>query len=959
LLKELNPEQKQAVRHGSGPLLIIAGAGTGKTKVITQRIAFLLDKKLALPDEILALTFTDKAAEEMESRVDVLLPYGLVNTWISTFHAFGDRILREEAILAGLSPDFQLMSKTDQVLFFRDNIAKFKLKILKPVTNPTKNIEALIDIISRAKDENVSADEYLMYAKKLEQEAKSKEDEKEVLLQAEIASAYVTYEKLKKKQNVLDFSDQVYLTYHLLKDNPQILKKYQKQFKYVLVDEFQDTNYLQSELVKLLAKPQDNITVVGDDDQSIYKFRGASIANIMQFKKDYPKAKQVVLNNNYRSTQKILDSAYTGIRHNDPDRLEVKNQIDKKLISQTKVGKKPEFKVFDQIQAEADSIAQEIKKQTEKKKTTYSDIAILVRGNSYAQHFIQALNSANIPWVFSGASGLYQEPEVQLLTAFIKSVASNGDNLALYRLAESFIYQLNPNDLIECLDQARYSHNSLFWIMKQAKNNKRLNITEQGLETIEQIIKDLEQYRELAKEKTAGQILFQFLTEKKILELLTKRQTVKSDTQIKNIAEFFNRVKDFEQVVKQKTIQHLSEYLDSIIEAGESPEIEDFDPNLEAVSVLTVHAAKGLEFKTVFLPSLTHDRFPSFRRGKGLELPGIFIKEVLPKGDFHTQEERRLFYVAMTRAKENLNLSFSYNCGGQRKKRPSPFIGEVLGQEVIKKINQEKASAVEQIELFAQPKALEPKPAEQKLETVYLTSYKIDDYKTCPFKYKYVNVLHLPVIDNFQIVFGSAMHNTIQQFLTQKKAGKLLTLEQLLPIFYRYWRSKGFYSKGHELEAKEQAEKSLQNFITQEAKRTLPISIEESFSLKHKNSIIRGRWDAAYQTNQGLELIDFKSSDIPDPEKAKNRVRDSLQLDLYAWGYQEKYNKLPDKVGLYFLTSGNRVYRQPTDKTMVKIKKIVEKTSQGIIDQEFTPTPSAFACRYCSYSQICPYAIRK
>ena len=957
-LKDLNREQERAVQHQSGPLLVIAGAGTGKTKVIAHRIGHLLKKKLAKPEEILALTFTEKAAEEMEQRVDILLPYGLIDTWISTFHAFGDRVLREEAILAGLSPEFRVLTKTEQVLFFREHLFDYKLKLLRPITNPTKNIESLIEIISRAKDENVGPEEYWEYSQKLVEKAQSREEKQEGRLQQEIATTYRTYEKLKKENNFLDFADQIYQTYWLFKNHPQLLKKYQDKFKYVLVDEFQDTNYLQNELVKLLAQPQQNLTVVGDDDQSIYKFRGASLSNIMEFKKDFPQAKQIVLTENYRSSQRVLDSAYQLIKHNNPDRLEKKSKIDKKLISQAKQGQKPQVAVFDQIQNEADFVAEKIEKLVKEKKLKYRDMAILVRGNSYAEPFIQALNSRAIPWVFSGQSGLYQEHEVQLLTAFLRTIASNKDDLSLYRLGESSIYQLPPDDLIECLDQSRRTNQSLFWVMKRAGEKKSLNLSRAGLEIIEQIIADIEEYRQLARKDSAGQVLYQFLKDKQVLERLTKRATDKAETQIKNIADFFNRIKEFEQIIEKKDLQHLVKYLDSIIEAGDNPEIQELDPDFNAVNLLTVHAAKGLEFEAVFLVSLTSDRFPSFRRGKSLELPDEFIKETLPKDDFHLQEERRLFYVGMTRAKNQLFLSMSYNCGGQRQKRPSPFIEEALGEEALEEIKQKKNTQVEQIELFGQPqlKAIRPnKPVYQKL---YLNTYKIDDYRTCPLKYKYVNILKLPVIRKFEIAFGTTLHNTIQVFLQNKKQGKDLSLKELLPIFKNFWQNEGFFSQDHHQDTKKKAEQVLATFIKEESTRPAPDTIEESFSIQAKDNIIRGRWDASYKEEGKIDLIDFKSSDLPDQKKAQQRVQKSLQLDIYAWGFLEKTGKLPDRVGLYFLSSNNQAYKKPSERTMTRIKEIVEEVGQGIREENFDPKPSQWNCRYCAYSQICPYARR-
>jgi DNA helicase-2/ATP-dependent DNA helicase PcrA len=336
ILKDLNPEQKKAVTFGQGPFLIIAGAGTGKTTVITKRIAWLILSKKAKPEEILAVTFTEKAAGEMEERVDRLLPMGYLELWISTFHSFGERILKNHALEIGLPDDFKLLNQTEQNLLIRQNFDRFNLDYYRPLGNPTKFISALVKHFSRAKDEEVWPEDYLEYVKELklnEEErnevtklrsyevTKLKEIE-EIKRLEEIANAYHVYQQLLLENNALDFGDLINYTLKLFRQRPHILEKYRQQFKYILVDEFQDTNWAQYELIKLLAAPQNNLTVCADDDQSIYKFRGASISNVLCFKKDYPQTKEIVLIKNYRSKQNILDLAYKFIQLNNPNRLE-------------------------------------------------------------------------------------------------------------------------------------------------------------------------------------------------------------------------------------------------------------------------------------------------------------------------------------------------------------------------------------------------------------------------------------------------------------------------------------------------------------------------------------------------------------------------------------------------------------------------------------------------------------
>lgn len=337
---ELNKAQKAAVNHGEGPMIVIAGAGTGKTRVITERICRLMREKKAKAEEILAVTFTEKAAGEMLDRIDKTMPFGYGDLWVMTFHGLCDRILKESAIHIGINPGYELLTYPGQIALLRQNLfKKFDLEYFRPLNNPYRFLDALIKHVSRLQDEDVSPKEYKEFAKKCMADAKkAKGEEAEIeLLNAkktvELSNFYQTYQDLKRDCNKMDFGDLIYNTLTLFRQRPNVLAEYQKRFKYVLVDEFQDTNFTQNEIAIMLSSPQNNIMVVGDDDQAIYRFRGASISNILQFKERFPKAKEAILTENYRSLQEILDSAYEVITHNNPYRLEVKEGVDKRLTS--------------------------------------------------------------------------------------------------------------------------------------------------------------------------------------------------------------------------------------------------------------------------------------------------------------------------------------------------------------------------------------------------------------------------------------------------------------------------------------------------------------------------------------------------------------------------------------------------------------------------------------------------
>ena len=363
ILDGLNDAQRGAVLHGDGPLLIVAGAGTGKTTVLTRRIAHLITSRKARPEEILALTFTEKAAREMSERVDQLVPYGYTESFIATFHAFGDRILRENCFAASLPADFRVLSRADEVVFLRERLFALPLTRFRPLGDPGRHLPTLVEFTSRAKDEDVSPGDIRAFAEEQLRHASAAageeaEAERELALDLiEAADFFSAQQAALATAALVDFGDQIHLTLKLLRERPDVALALRKRFRYILVDEFQDTNHAQLELIRLIAgEGSPNITVVGDDDQAIYRWRGAAPANLIHFLTLYPNATRVVLRQNYRSTQEILDTAYRLITYNNPHRLEAMTGLDKRLIADRGKGKNVSHRRFPTVSAEADAV---------------------------------------------------------------------------------------------------------------------------------------------------------------------------------------------------------------------------------------------------------------------------------------------------------------------------------------------------------------------------------------------------------------------------------------------------------------------------------------------------------------------------------------------------------------------------------------------------------------------------
>jgi DNA helicase-2/ATP-dependent DNA helicase PcrA len=966
ILEGLNKEQKEAVTHRQGPLLIIAGAGTGKTTVITRRIACLLSEGLAKTNEILALTFTDKAALEMLQRVDILVPYGYTDIWISTFHAFGDRLLRENALVSGLDPDFKVLTRPEAAVFFREHLFEFKLDYYRPLSDPTRFIEALISVFSRAKDEDISPQEYIAYAQDLMLKAKENPADEalqeEALQQMEVATAYAKYQELLAREGLVDFANQFYLALKLLREHPLVLKKYQQQFKYILVDEFQDTNYAQFQMVKLLAQESKNITVVADDDQCIYRWRGAAYSNVLNFIDSFPQAKKVSLIQNYRSTQAILDSAYQLIQNNNPERFEVKAGINKKLIGLSIKGEPPRHQYFDNNSAESDWVAETIKEKVKSKKFAYKDFAILVRSNSDALSYLQALNMQNIPWQFSGNQGLYSREEVKLCINFLRVVANHADSLSLYYLGSCEVYTLGLTDLSLCMHYAKRKNIPLYSVFKNLGNIPELSeASEDSRKKINIILTDLEKFLKLSRQESTGRLLYSFLTETGFLKRLTRNTNLEKETQIQNISRFFNIVRDFGLVAKEDRVMNFVNYLDLLIEAGDDPETAEADLDTDAVNVLTIHKAKGLEFSIVFMVSLVNAKFPVSHRRQTIELPDALIKEILPTGDFHIQEERRLFYVGMTRAKEELYLTSAIDYGGARMRRISQFIIEALGEEVKEKEKQ-KTTPLQAIERFAQKKEIITlKPSEiPQGELLNLSFYQLDDYLTCPLKYKYVHILRVPIMEHHTVIYGRAMHYAVTKYFQFKLTGKRMEAVDLLNAFKESFNPQGFLDAKHQEERFRIGQEALLRFFNDEEKRdSRPLYIEKGFSFVFEDNKIRGRFDRVDMEQDGAVIIDFKTSQITKQKDADKRTKESMQLSLYALAYQNIFKELPKRVELYFLEAGLIGTDKKDEGDLEKVKQQIKEASVGLRRRIFEARPGYMVCTYCAYNQICPSAVIK
>ena len=967
LLEGLNPEQHDAVTFGEGPLLIVAGVGTGKTTVITRRIAWLIAEKKARPAEILALTFTEKAAAEMEERVDLLVPYGYIEAQIGTFHAFCDRLLRENAILLGLTPDYRILTSAEQAIFLKDHLFELPLERFRPLGNPIRNLSAILTLFSRAKDEDVTSDEYQKYVGRIEGESPSEEESEAhaetVNEQRELAESYAAYQRLLLENGYVDFGDLITLALKLLREHPSVLARYQARFRYILVDEFQDTNYAQFELLKLLALDR-NLTVCGDDDQSIYKFRGAAISNILGFQKAYPDAKLVVLDQNYRSTQSILDAAYRLIQNNNPDRLEVRADIPKRLRSSSGQGDPPHQSHFETLAEECDFVAETIRERRSEEKLAYADFAILVRSNAQATPFLRSLNLLKIPWRFSGSRGLYDQEEVRTAIALLRVLADPRDSLSLHYLAGSSLYGIAGEDLALATSFARRRNKSLLEVLRIiVRSSDGLGVRRESRDHVATLLEHLSTVFPLTATEPTGEILYRYLsTITGSIGRLSNSEDLRDAQRVQNLAKLFAIIERFSQVARYDRVRWFVDYLDALIEAGDNPPVGDATWDADAVHVLTIHQAKGLEFPIVFLVGLLSGRFPSTHRRDPIPLPDALVKDLAGSDDSHRQEERRLFYVGLTRAKDAVYLTSAQDYGGKRPRKPSLFVSETLALDASKLVPQRRSPLAAILRhSIAEETARTPEEAEPTLFPIgdpilTLSHRQIDDYLTCPLKYRYIHVLRVPIRQHHAVIYGNAVHQAIRLFNLNRLAERDTSIEDLHESFRKHWRAEGFLTRHHEELRLEEGLKALVAFREYEvAEGRRPTHVEQRFSVVDEDIRLVGFFDRIDIVEGAGTVIDYKTSEVHTQEQADRRTKESRQLAIYALAYQHLFEKLPEKLELRFLTPNVIVgTTSPTKKRLEKARGEIEQAAAGIRAAAFPGEPVYRACRYCPYAGICP-----
>ena len=608
IFDKLNPAQREAVETTEGPVLVLAGAGSGKTRALTHRIAYLIQEKQVKPWNILAITFTNKAAGEMRERVDDLAGYGAGAVWVSTFHAMCVRILRRHAECLGYTSAFSIYDTDDQRTLMK--------QVLKKLDLDPKNYRerAMLAQISSAKNELITADRF--------EKENSYDYRKSV-----VAKIFREYQRQLQENNAMDFDDLLTNTVALFETEPEVLEEYQNRFQYILVDEYQDTNTAQFRLVSLLAAKHQNLCVVGDDDQSIYKFRGANIRNILDFEKTFPQAKVIRLEQNYRSTQNILEAANQVISHNQGRKV-------KRLWTENPEGSRVSFHQYDNACQEAEAISEDIEKN--RSRFPYGSCAVLYRTNAQSRLLEERFVLMNIPYRLVGGVNFYQRKEIKDLICYLKTIENGRDDLAVQRIINVPRRGIGAATIAKMMEYALQREMSFFDVMADAEEIPALGRSAKKVGAFRTQIDVLRAKKDYM---TVKDLIENVLSDTGYLAELEQENTIEAQTRIENIQELISKAAAFGDEPGDETA--LGRFLEEVALVAD---VDSLDNEEERVVLMTLHAAKGLEFPKVYLSGMEEGIFPSYMS--------------LSSGDpEEVEEERRLCYVGITRAMKELILT--------------------------------------------------------------------------------------------------------------------------------------------------------------------------------------------------------------------------------------------------------------------------------------------------------------
>jgi DNA helicase-2/ATP-dependent DNA helicase PcrA len=976
---KLNDAQRRAILHGEGPLLVIAGAGTGKTRVIIERIRHLLESDASLSGEhILGLTFTDKAAGEMKSRVVKAVGERAKDVTLKTFHAFCESLLKE------VDSDHLMLDKVDHWILLRRNLKRLQLERFRRIAEPGQFLSDFIEFFSRCQDELVSCGDYHRYTEQLAAEVEAEraeldrdtlaEREETVAREREIARAYQASEELLREKKRSSFGSLITGAVELLERDAALRAALQNRYRYILVDEFQDTNIAQLRLLELLANDNRNIFAVGDNDQAIYRFRGASFGSFKLFLERFAGWREgddstpfrVSLTENYRSTPNILRVASQVIGMNTATA-----DFPKKVLTASRPeGEKIRVVELSEIEDEAHWVAGEIAR-IHRAGRRWRDFAVLYRAHNHRDALVRELSRRKIPFVISRLS-ILEHPLVKDLIAYLRLIAKPYDDIAAARVLAAPAWRLAPQDLVRFAERARKNRKKIY---DELQTKQATLPFEPAANELSELLQFLSAQRKTIHFRTAAEILAELLEWLEVYPRASEQDRV----YVKRLPEF---VKAWEPKSETRGLPEFVEYLEYFDQAGGTISLDEDAPG-DAVQLMTVHGAKGLEFSHVFVLRVNKNKFPQPERSHVFEFPAKLMKEGAPEEHFHHQEERRLYYVALTRAQDRLTITSV----AEKRGRIPPFVEDILMEPSVKRrdvlqlapkvarppadSSGELGAGIAQSLLFAPPDGL-PKvfsriakwaeifhpPSSEPLE---LHPSAVQSYRSCPQRYLFSSLWSLQEGPKATLTFGRVMHGTIRRVMAEIKKGNRLPFDEVQRIFEAEWSAVGFEDDYQEGEYKKDGLEQVRTFHQAALEQpSVVLELEKNFELPVENNVILkgridqinslGRLDRPASTKTvDVEIVDYKTG---KPRKDSDARKD-LQLSIYAIATKEIFEWNPVRLVFHYLQDNLRQETARDPKQLDDALRVVQETAADIRAGEFPARPG-FICRTCAYKPICP-----
>ena len=949
--------QREAVEHVEGPMVVIAGAGTGKTTVLIQRIARLIREGHARPDEILALTYTDNAADEMKTRVVQELGPQAKGLQTCTFHAWCNELLQR----SGAS--FQVLDEKDLWVYLRRRIRDLELKHFIRAANLGQFLLDLLDFMRRCHDELVSPEQYAAYVGRLErgeiplprvEKAKKQADleDSEILDRCrEIARVFAAVEKMLRAGNLGTFGHMITDAYHLLKSDAALLEKERNKIRFLLVDEFQDANFAQIEILAQLAGQKENLFIVGDPDQAIYQFRGASSEAFSLFAQRFKAAKLVVLGENRRSLSPVLESAFCIVKENPPvfadkgsvisyQRTALKSCRERaaKEEGEPLTAAPVEIVTWGDREVEAADLAYQLRKRHRELRCPWSDFAVLYRQHLHREELVQELLQAGIPFAIEGLDVL-DTPEVRDMVACLGAAVAPNDASALFRVAALPQFGIDPAELYSATRGMRRNEINLRAALEKIKNGPA--VLQEVAAASDEISK---------KELPARDAV------KTIIRRFALSRTNPLDAFVEFVESWHKK-----PVAETGSVSEFLEYLDLFRQARGTISLKA--PPGDAIRLMTVHAAKGMEFRYVtILRGSSSSGFPSSCREPLVAFPKeLRTSQIALQDDkvLHDEEERRLFYVAMTRAKDALTIYVHQGRG----KNPSPtkFVRDLMTAPAYSKFWQQRAAAAVQDQLFG---AEEMGVARRSTAASWLlmplanaaasglSATAIEIYEKCPLRFKLERGWNLPRDVPAALHYGAAMHRALYTFFEAQRMGREITDEQLLENFRADLAGAGIADRYQYEIYLRQGREQLTQFLADARTGVLPkvLETEKKFDVTVAGTRIVGRMDRIDGLDgNGVAIVDYKTG----RPKTQEDADDSLQLSLYALAAKQAWGMRVDRLILHNLEDNSEIVTTRSETEMLKVEECVRKVGEGIAEGRF-PAKPGFQCGFCPYRYLCP-----